>query len=171
MQQIYFISDTHLGHKNIIKHCARPYGSVEEMDEHLIYRINRVVGAGDALYHLGDFGWSGADLASYRRRIWCRNVHLVRGNHDDRRAIRSAGFASINELLYLKINGQKLVLCHYPFASWKRNTIHLHGHCHGELAPKPYRLDVGVDALGINGPLALDQIVELAKASGEHGMY
>jgi len=32
----YIISDLHLDHSNIIDHCDRPFGSVEEMNETLI---------------------------------------------------------------------------------------------------------------------------------------
>lgn len=171
MQTVYFLSDTHFGHRNIIEHCGRPFSSVEEMDEALLAQINASVRGGDVLYHLGDFGWRGGDVKSYRDRIACRQVRLVRGNHDDRKAIRAAGFQSIDELLYLKINGQKLTLCHYPFESWKRNSIHLHGHRHGESKPKPGRLDVGWDALGRRGPVSLDEILAEAARSGQQGMY
>lgn len=52
---IFFTSDTHFGHNNIIKLSNRPFSSVEEMNEGLIERWNDVVGAEDIVYHLGDF--------------------------------------------------------------------------------------------------------------------
>ncbi len=33
---IFYISDTHFGHKNVIGFCNRPYDSIEEMNEELI---------------------------------------------------------------------------------------------------------------------------------------
>ena len=33
---VYFTSDLHLGHKNILRLCDRPFASIEEMDEVLM---------------------------------------------------------------------------------------------------------------------------------------
>jgi calcineurin-like phosphoesterase family protein len=51
----FFIADTHLGHKNIIKYCNRPFRLVAHMDDTIIDNINEVVKSNDILYHLGDF--------------------------------------------------------------------------------------------------------------------
>lgn len=37
---IYFTSDLHLGHNNILKFTGRPYDSMEEMNRELIRNIN-----------------------------------------------------------------------------------------------------------------------------------
>lgn len=51
---VYFTSDLHLGHENVIKLCNRPFDSIEEMDEALIRNWNRKVTNGDTVYVLGD---------------------------------------------------------------------------------------------------------------------
>ena len=37
----YYISDLHLGHKNILKFDSRPYDTTEEMEFDLISRWNK----------------------------------------------------------------------------------------------------------------------------------
>jgi len=61
---IFFTSDSHFGHGNIIKYCKRPFLSVEEMDAEMIRRWNRVVKANDIVYHLGDFTLLGTKKAA-----------------------------------------------------------------------------------------------------------
>jgi calcineurin-like phosphoesterase family protein len=71
-------------------------------------------------------------------------------------AIRQPG-AVVAQLL-----GRLMVLCHYPFRSWRRmdkGAFDLHGHCHGRLAPQPRQVDVGVDSWDFR-PVTLAQIRE-----------
>ncbi len=58
---IYFTSDTHFGHKNIIKHTGRPFYSIQEMDDILVRNWNRKVGVYDDIYILGDVSMKGAE--------------------------------------------------------------------------------------------------------------
>ncbi len=51
---LYFMSDTHPGHKNMIKPCSRPFSSVEEMDETIMDNWNRKVKKSDTVVVLGD---------------------------------------------------------------------------------------------------------------------
>jgi len=57
----YYISDTHFGHVNIVKHDsdngARTFSSIQEHDELLIKNWNRVITKQDEVYILGDFSW------------------------------------------------------------------------------------------------------------------
>jgi calcineurin-like phosphoesterase family protein len=52
---IFFTSDHHFGHENIIRYCNRPFTSVQQMNEIMILRWNGAVLPEDEVYYLGDF--------------------------------------------------------------------------------------------------------------------
>ena len=81
---IFFTSDSHFCHSNIIKFCDRPFKDVEEMNEILIDNWNKTVGPNDIIYHLGDFCFAGsAEWHSILGRLNGR-IHLILGNHDEK---------------------------------------------------------------------------------------
>ena len=170
---IWFTSDTHFGHGNVLGFCGRPWGSAEAMDDGLVDGINRLVAPGDTLYHLGDYSFKMtlADAAALRGGIACGDVRIVPGNHDKDWTQPEAGgaFKVEKPICVLKAEGRKLVLSHYPMADWQgmaRGSIHLHGHIHScgmeynELnrAQGLYRYDVGVDANGFR-PVSLEEVL------------
>lgn len=160
MANTFFTSDTHFGHANIIKLCDRPFTSVEEMDETMIERWNARVGAGDVVFHLGDFALG----AKTGRRVFERlngTKVLIRGNHDDNDTCRLA-WGSCVDYVMQRYEGQAwMVLFHYPILEWDghyRGNIHLHGHQHNKSPLRDVRrVDVGVDANDFT-PWALEEI-------------
>ncbi len=160
---LFFVSDTHFGHENIIKTCNRPFASAAEMDEALIGRWNERVGPDDTVYHLGDFcyrNWRGADV--YLSQLNGK-IHLVAGNHDDETIAHHASlFASVSHIREIHERGHRIVMCHYPMREWHGswdNAWHLFGHVHGRLDHEPhgYSLDVGADAHDFR-PWSVDEI-------------
>lgn len=53
-QNVWFTSDLHFGHKNIIKYCNRPFIDTFAMDNWLISSWNEVVQDNDIVFILGD---------------------------------------------------------------------------------------------------------------------
>ncbi len=51
MPKVYFTADTHFNHANVLKYCARPFASIDEMNRELIARWNALVGPEDTVYH------------------------------------------------------------------------------------------------------------------------
>ena len=167
----WFTSDTHYGHKNIIKYSNRPFDSVEEMDEALITNYNAVVKPGDTLYHLGDFAFAETSRVCNILRRLNGNKHFIRGNHDKSVQGDALGYFSfVKDYHELKIKTpvrQKIVLCHYPFETWNaghHGTWHLHGHTHRNLKTSKNirRWDVGVDSNNYF-PVSFEQIAEIMK--------
>ena len=156
----WFTSDTHFGHANIIRHCNRPFGSVQEMDACLVVAWNGVVQPQDEVWHLGDFAFRSArSPEDYLRRLHGRK-NLVHGNHDTDACRTSAGWASSQSIAEIAVEGVRLVLLHYALRVWpgdRRGALHLYGHSHGDLPGDQQSLDVGVDAWGFR-PVSLEEI-------------
>jgi calcineurin-like phosphoesterase family protein len=133
---IFFTSDLHLDHGNIIKYCNRPFTDPISMTEQLILNWNEQVGEKDLVFVLGDFLWNKNEerLISCTQRLNGRKV-LIRGNHDgftDEQYL-NAGFEKVTNLAEIKIKDIIFVLCHYQMAYWNEShygSIHLYGHQH-----------------------------------------
>lgn len=164
MSNTFVTSDTHFGHKNIIRLCDRPFASVEEMDETMIDRWNEVVRPNDIVWHLGDFAYK---LPGGPHKIFNRlngSKYFITGNHDPEPTLK-LGWVYVNN--YVEMDwGPKFVLFHYPMVEWNhfyRGAIHCHGHQHNKEALRaPRRVDVGVDANDFR-PWAVEELVELVK--------
>lgn len=170
MPNIFFGSDFHFYHLNIIKLAGRPFDSVEEMNEALISGWNSVVRPNDTIYCLGDFAFRAPDKESVTAIFNRLNgkKHLIFGNHEH--DAMHLPWDTAQQYLELKDNGERIVLFHYPIQDWNgkwHGSIHLHGHIHStpidskyELIPN--RLDVGVDNIGVV-PISLEEVVERLK--------
>ena len=82
MSKIYFTSDHHFGHKNIIKFSKRPFKGVDEMDEMLIQKWNEKIKPEDDVYHLGDVGLSSFGKLSKILEKLNGKIYLINGNHE-----------------------------------------------------------------------------------------
>lgn len=153
---IFFTSDTHFFHKNIIKYSNRPFTSVEEMNEALIKNWNKTVSPNDTIYHLGDFGFSNIQNLKEIINKLNGNKILILGNHDKNlnSLIGKDKFNQIFQYHEIVINGQTIVLNHYSQRTWNKafhGSWHLFGHSHGNLPPLNKSVDVGVDSPYITG--------------------
>ena len=159
---IYYTSDTHFYHNNIIKYCNRPFDSVAVMNEELIDRWNSVVTNKDVVYHLGDFGMaSSKDIDDVAKRLNGREKYIILGNHDKR---APATFTRKEQVTKVIDEGITFYLCHYSMRVWpsshRNTTYQLYGHSHGNLPGIPgMSLDVGTDCWDYY-PINKDQILQ-----------
>lgn len=134
---IFFTSDLHLGHSNIIKYCNRPFKDIYDMDETIITNWNSKINKEDTVYVLGDFCFKNHQL--YLPRL-NGHINLIQGDHDN--------YKSNRFLLNTVIEKQPITLCHWCLRVWAKshyNAWSLFGHSHGRLPPIGKSWDVGVD--------------------------
>ena len=159
--RVFFTSDTHFYHSNIINFCGRPFKNVEVMNETLIANWNSVVGPDDIVFHLGDFCLGGsAEWTNILNRLNGK-IYLIVGNHDIKNLRQGyySRFEHIAMQMHIEVGKQKIYLNHCPFLCYGgayRDTWQLFGHVHtskqntGIDAPRlhmllPTQYDVGVD--------------------------
>jgi calcineurin-like phosphoesterase family protein len=161
---VYFSSDQHFGHAAARSFYRRPFATVTEMDQHMIGRWNSVVQPGDCdeVWHLGDF----AVRQSSERVVFLLKTlngckHLITGNNDDAVVTGCHGWQSVQPYAEITVSATQLVLCHYPFRSWRdmaKGAINLHGHSHGRSKLLPRQFDVGLDVWDFR-PVTLKEIL------------
>lgn len=184
-QKIFFTSDLHFGHENVIRFDNRPFNTVEEMDDEMIKRWNAKVRKGDIVYVLGDFIWKAAtnEAVNIIKKL-NGQIILIKGNHDRflhnaaaKKAL--AGIKDYDDICVTLEDGttRRCILSHYfiPFYNGHRyQAIHLHGHSHlteeaaeeiritTELNEKGYDLKIyNVGCMYWNyTPVTLDEILE-----------
>lgn len=157
---IYFTSDFHFNHENILKFANRPWGSVQEMNDALVEIWNRDVKPTDTVYYLGDFCFHPrADFEKFWNSLNGNKV-FISGNHD----FKLPETVTQHKLLEKRIAGRMVVMCHYPLLQWRDaeyGSLHLHGHLHGKRAqPNERSMDVGFDAEDRHRLLTWDEIVK-----------
>ena len=135
---IYFSSDEHYYHDNVLKYCNRQFNTVEEMNLYFINSFNNKVTVDDITYHLGDFTFKSKDIAINIVEQLNGSHYFIRGNHDSwlKNNIKHKKIFNVKDYEELKIAGQVIILSHYPFFTWNKvryGSWMLHGHCHSNI--------------------------------------
>lgn len=177
---VYFTSDLHFYHKNIIKYSPsfRDFKDTDEMNEKLIELWNSVVTPEDTVYNLGDLSMAAntKKVIEVAKRLNGKHF-LILGNHDypiksDREKlmemIKDDGnklFEDIRDYKFLTFPGVQIALSHYPMAGWEgmqQGSIMLHGHLHDYISEvKGKILNVGFDLHG--KLLSLNEVLDFVK--------
>lgn len=140
----YFISDLHLGHKNVTKEGTdfdnRPFDTLEEMNTELIRRWNSVVTNADHIYVLGDMCWKCGEYSINLVKQLKGNIHLITGNHDRFNGEYKKLFIEISPYkeIHETVNGvdTKIILSHFPIMFYNgmhHGSIQLYGHVHNTI--------------------------------------
>lgn len=168
---IYFTSDTHFGHENVIRFCNRPFACAEEMDEVMVANWNSRVRGNDTVYIIGDMFMHAERPEQILKRLKGKK-RLIIGNHDGgwmKKLDLSKYFESIDKFLETSDGQHAMTMCHYPLLSWNhaRRTYMVHGHIHNDKTPdfwpliaaRDNVLNAGVDVNGFM-PVTFDEMLE-----------
>lgn len=123
-KKIYFTSDWHIGHSNVLKFDERPFASLEEMHVCLIKNFNRYVPKHGITYFLGDMGLcSNGLLQSVISQLNGTKV-LVRGNHDGNfDSMYNVGFDVVTDKSQICIGKNIITMTHCPLVGIPREDI------------------------------------------------
>lgn len=183
MSEIWFSSDLHLDHANIIKFCDRPFIDVVEMNNKLRDWHNTFVKPEDHWYNLGDVtlrrgGGPEQQWFIEEMKRWHGHKRLLLGNHDHfpTKTYLEAGF----EKIYGTWRGiDNILLSHIPVhpASLGTACANVHGHIHnnqtnsfppilkkdllGKEKVVPY-VNVSIEVINYR-PITLGELKELIK--------
>lgn len=180
--KIWFVSDVHFGHKNVITYCNRPYQTVDEMTAAIVKIWNRTVKPQDTVYFLGDFSLNPKWSRTQAPLLNGKKI-LVAGNHDACHISHKKADKFVAKYLedgwvevhkhqhYMQLKtGQNVLLSHLPYnneydtrySEFKlkdNGMVLIHGHLHGKYRKNKNQIDVGFD-----GDLKLwseDEIIKL----------
>lgn len=173
----FFTSDTHFGHRKVIRYCARPFLvdpakgydddanlDVDAMDEAMIANWNATVKPEDTVYHLGDFALCSKERMQVVRARLNGTIHLILGNHDraSKTFYRKIGFAGVTKELTGIIEGLRVKMRHHPPARPTDEDagfdLILCGHVHEKWKSRGKVINVGVDQWGFM-PVTVDRLL------------
>jgi calcineurin-like phosphoesterase family protein len=131
MNNVWFIGDTHFNHTNIIEYDNRPFKTVKEMNESIIFNWNKNIKKTDKVFILGDIAFYDANIIIPRLR---GNKILVMGNHDRRKSTKWWLNTGINEVIKYPIVYNGWILSHEPIiykTECEFKNVHAHLHTNG----------------------------------------
>lgn len=187
---LYFTSDHHFWHANIIEYCKRPFESVEEMNRSMVQSWNDIVTPDDEVYYLGDFSMAARSVEIFTPLL--NGIkYLVPGNHDfchsyHKRSRKPEALAKwikqyeqwgwivLPEQTNISIQEiGEVQLCHHPYsdadsekdkyAAWRpkdNGNWLLCGHVHDKWKTKGKIINVGVDVWDFK-PVSIPEILQV----------
>lgn len=173
---VYFISDTHFSHTNVIDYEKRPFDNIIVMNAYMIERWNETVQPNDTVFFLGDFALGEIDKETAYETLPNRlNGHIIfiKGNHD-------RSYNTLNNYFDTRENGFKydyedesglyhFILSHRPLPANEipKGYINIHGHIHSHpldalLFDPSTHINVSVEVLDY-APISVSDIVKQIK--------
>lgn len=174
MTKIWFSSDYHHSHKNIVKFTNRGLETTQENHDEWLREVhNSHVAKGDLIYLLGDLSFSKdvKEIVKFFKSLNGTKI-VLKGNHDRREVLdvllKENAISWWGDYKEIKIGDTTACLFHFPISSWhKQNygSVMCCGHCHGSASHLPGKiLDVGLDSSYIirqtHAPFSAEDVLE-----------
>ncbi len=181
---IYYTSDLHFGHENVIKFDNRPFTDADEMDRMMIELWNGRVRQEDMVYIMGDLCYRSSHPTEWYLARLKGHKFLVLGNHDlpiqeNPEALKLLD--GVDKMMDVKDGDRRVCLCHYPMVEWNayfRGSWHIYGHIHNRkdeafeiMKKKDHALNAGC-MINNYMPSTFEEVVrnnEIFRQSGEKG--
>ena len=140
--RIWLTSDWHFCHDREFIWGSRGFKSVDEMENAIVTRHNKLVDVNDEVYMLGDAMLNDNEMGIWLIKQLKGHIHIICGNHDTdaRRALYESchNVVEVVDAKKLEYNGYHFFLSHYPCLcanyddrrSLKKQCISLCGHTH-----------------------------------------
>jgi calcineurin-like phosphoesterase family protein len=111
---IYFTSDDHFDHEEMVTKFGRPFKTIDDMNETIIRNHNQRVKKGDLVYHVGDFCFKGGVKGGKNKALYWEEqlngkiVHIY-GNHDYNNTVKSC-----LKIALMEFGGKQVLVQHEP---------------------------------------------------------
>lgn len=156
--RVFVIADTHFGHKKVIEfeNEFRPFQTIEEHDDELVYRWNNTVNKNDTIWHLGDVLFGRGAFETLKRLKGVKK--LVLGNHDHYPIeLYLEHFNSVHSSVKLR----NALFTHIPIHPNQllRFRANVHGHMHSKSLNSPNYACVSVEHTDL-APVLIDKVMQ-----------
>jgi calcineurin-like phosphoesterase family protein len=168
MADIWFTSDSHFFHENILKFTGndgariRPaWATVDEMNWDMVERWNSFVKPGDKVWHLGDVAFKTTERAAELDNLLGKlhgHKRMLVGNHDNLKSpALHRHFEKIE--LWKGFKDEGFTCSHIPLRldSLRDGAVNVHGHIHQNMMMEPGYVNVCVEVRNYT-PVHMDQI-------------
>jgi calcineurin-like phosphoesterase family protein len=155
--RVFVIGDTHFGHKKILEleKESRPFKTIEEHDNELVYRWNSVVNKNDTVWHLGDVLFGKESFQTLYKLNGFK--HLVMGNHD---CYPMEDYKKHFNKIVGCIKLRECIFSHIPISDsqFYRFKANIHGHMHSNKLDDSRYINVSAEQINLT-PKLLDTVI------------
>lgn len=164
-KKVYFWSDHHFYHKNIIEYSNRPFNTMDEMISTMIKNYNSIVNDEDLVIFGGDIAFASDSITKGIINVLKGRKLLIYGNHDFQHG-KPENISVFTESAICAVfpyvignRDYEILVTHYPITiDLPKNVINIHGHTHQHLMGDK-RLNMCVEHTNYS-PKSLEDVLE-----------